>query len=140
MKTTKLRFTILAATTFLAACQSQPQSTAQPSPTTVPVVVSTTTTPAAANPSFDKWLGQWNGPEGTFLVLARNGEKYDIKIQSLDGPNNYEGVAVGNAIQFTRAGKLETIHAGNGQETGMKWLLDKNDCLIVKEGEGFCRK
>jgi hypothetical protein len=35
--------------------------------------------------------------------------------------------------------KTESIHAGNGEDTGMKWLLDKKNCLIIKYGEGFCR-
>jgi uncharacterized lipoprotein YbaY len=95
--------------------------------------------PAAASNPTDKWLGQWNGPEGTFLILSRNGDKYAVKIQSLDGPATYEGVPAGNQINFTRDGKTESIVAGSGQKTGMKWLLDKKNCLIIKTGEGFCR-
>ena len=98
-----------------------------------------TTAPAAANNPTDKWLGQWNGPEGTFLLLSKNGDKYAVKIQSLDGPATYEGDPAGDRIHFTRDGKTESIVAGSGQETGMKWLLDKKNCLIIKTGEGFCR-
>jgi hypothetical protein len=54
----------------------------------------------------------------------------------LDG---YEGVATAGGIRFPRNGKTESIHAGNGEDTGMKWLLDKKNCLIIKYGEGFCR-
>jgi putative lipoprotein len=98
--------------------------------------------PATSNaPDFptDLWLGQWNGPEGTYLLLAKNGDKYVVKIRSLDGLDTYEGVAAGERIQFTRDGKAESIRAGSGEETGMKWLLDKKNCLIIKTGEGFCR-
>jgi hypothetical protein len=87
----------------------------------------------------DTWLGQWNGPEGTSLQLARSGDKYQITIQSLDGPATYEGIAAGDHIQFVRGGKTESIRTGSGKETGMKWLLEKKDCLIIQEGEGFCR-
>jgi hypothetical protein len=92
-----------------------------------------------ANEVPDSWLGQWNGPEGTFLQLARSGDTYAITIQSLDGPATYEGIAVGDHIEFVRGGKTESIRAGSGKETGMKWLLEKKDCLVIQEGEGFCR-
>lgn len=72
-------------------------------------------------------------------MLAKNGTKYAVEMHSLDGPATYEGTAVGDRIEFQRDGKSESIHAGNGQETGMKWLLDKKNCLIIRTGEGFCR-
>jgi hypothetical protein len=53
--------------------------------------------------------------------------------------DTYDGVATADGIQFTRDGKAESIRAGNGEGTGMKWLLDKKNCLIIKYGEGFCR-
>lgn len=62
-----------------------------------------------------------------------------LKIQSLDSLDAYEGVATADGIRFTRNGKTESIHAGNGEDTGMKWLLDKKNCLIINYGEGFCR-
>jgi hypothetical protein len=62
-----------------------------------------------------------------------------VEIHSLDGPATYDGISAGDRIEFQRNGKMESIHSGNGQETGMKWLLDKNNCLIIKTGEGFCR-
>ena len=33
----------------------------------------------------------------------------------------------------------ETITATDGEATGMKWLLDKQNCLTVRSGEGYCR-
>jgi len=98
-----------------------------------------TVTPNEPDSPTDLWLGHWNGPEGTYLLLAKNGDKYVVKIRSLDGLDTYEGVAAGDRIQFTRDGKAESIRAGSGEETGMKWLLDKKNCLIIKTGEGFCR-
>ncbi len=99
---------------------------------------STAATPAANNVT-DKWLGKWVGPEGTYLELSKNAGKYVVLINSLDGPATYEGMSAGDRIEFQRDGKTESIRAGNGHATGMKWLMDKTNCLIVKTGEGFCR-
>ena len=74
------------------------------------------------------------------MLLSKRDEQYVVKIQSLDGPATYEGVAAGDRIEFKREGKTESIRAGSGRETGMKWLLEKKDCLIIREGEGFCRE
>ena len=87
----------------------------------------------------DEWLGQWNGPEGTFLRLEGGKGTYEITIQDLDGPRTYQGIAVGAQIQFERNGEKETIRATDGTETGMKWLSDKSDCLTIRRGEGYCR-
>jgi heat shock protein HslJ len=87
----------------------------------------------------NRWLGRWEGPEGTFLQLAKNGDKYVVEIQDLDGPKTFEGFGDGHRIRFTRDGKTEFISAGDGQATGMKWLADKKNCLLTKQGEGWCR-
>ena len=94
-------------------------------------------TQASSTP--DQWLGKWIGPEGTYLLLVKEGDGYTVEIQSLDGPASYVGSPAGERIDFTRNGIPESIHAGDGEATGMKWLLDKKNCLIVKTGEGFCR-
>lgn len=94
---------------------------------------------AALEVGFGNWLGKWTGPEGTSLEIARKGNGFALTIQSLDGVETFEGSGKGDRILFTRAGKAESIRAGNGQETGMKWLLDKKNCLVVKSGEGYCR-
>jgi hypothetical protein len=100
---------------------------------------STSAAAASSDPATDKWLGQWTGPEGTFLRLEGGKGRYEITIQNLDGPRTFQGSAVGAQIQFERDGVKETIHATNGVETGMKWLSDKLDCLTVRPGEGYCR-
>jgi len=92
----------------------------------------------------DKWKGQWNGPEGTFLRIDGGAGNYNLTIQNLDGQLTYTGigivVGVDEEIQFERNGIRETIHASNGAQTGMKWLSDKSDCLTIRVGEGYCRK
>jgi hypothetical protein len=87
----------------------------------------------------ETWLGRWMGPEGTFLHLSRNGDRYEVTIQDLDGPKTYPGKAAGDHLEFQRNGHVESIRATNGQETGMKWLQEKQNCLTIRSGEGFCR-
>lgn len=94
---------------------------------------------AGSVPLPDRWLGQWNGPEGTFLKLSGGQGRYDITIQNLDGPRSFTGRAAGEHIEFERNGQRETLRATDGQATGMKWLADKKDCLSVRPGEGYCR-
>jgi hypothetical protein len=87
----------------------------------------------------DGWLGRWDGPEGTFLQLSRTGDQLVVVIQDLDGPKRFAGFVEGKRIRFERDGKTEYIFAGDGEATGMKWLVDKKDCLLTKKGEGWCR-
>ena len=125
------------------ACQDHKKSVTAPSGannTSVNSSPTRTTETTAATSVTDKWMGKWVGPEGTFLQLSKEGNKYSVKIQSLDGAETYEGIATGDRIQFTRDGKTEAIRAGTGKETGMKWLLEEKNCLIIRDGEGFCRK
>jgi hypothetical protein len=89
--------------------------------------------------SDNKWMGRWSGPEGTYLELSRSGDRISIHIENLDNVKRYEGTAAADSISFVRDGKVETIHAGNGRQTGMKWLADKKDCLVIRSGEGYCR-
>jgi len=95
--------------------------------------------PSRADAVTDKWLGQWSGPEGTFLRLTGGSGKYEIVIQNLDGPRNFQGRTDGDRIHFERDGVKESIRATNGADTGMKWLADKTNCLTIKTGEGYCR-
>lgn len=95
--------------------------------------------PAPAVAAADRWLGKWNGPEGTFLQLAGGNGKYEVTIQNLDGPRTFQATAVGDRFEFERDGVRESVRASGGAETGMKWLSEKKDCLTVKAGEGYCR-
>jgi len=85
------------------------------------------------------YTGKWTGPEGTALTILPNGKDYTVTVRNLDGPRDFAGSAVADGIQFTRDGKTFVIHKGDGAATGMKWLADKKDCLIVETGEGYCR-
>jgi hypothetical protein len=87
----------------------------------------------------DNWVGQWRGPEGTSLRIAKQEVGYEITVTNLDGPREFHGLAADEVIEFERDGVVETLQAADGKATGMKWLADKHDCLVVKPGEGYCR-
>lgn len=123
----------LSAALLLAACQDS-NTTIPPPPPASPAPAA----PAPA-PATDEWAGQWNGPEGTFVRITGSGGQYEVTIQNLDGPRTFAGTAVGDKIEFQRDGKTQTLRASNGEQTGMKWLAEKKDCLVVRAGEGYCR-
>ena len=87
----------------------------------------------------DAWLGQWTGPEGTMLLIAGGQGEYEVTVRNLDGPRVFAGHGAVNGIAFERDGSAELIRATDGPGTGMKWLTEKRDCLVIRPGEGFCR-
>lgn len=89
--------------------------------------------------TFEAWLGQWNGPEGTYLKLEKSGEGYGVTIKDLDKEERYLGVVSDNSIRFNRNNVEEHLTLVPGSESGMKWLTDKPYCLRVKIGEAYCR-
>jgi hypothetical protein len=89
----------------------------------------------------DRWNGIWPGVEGTSLALGIDGDNVEVNIRDLDNVvKTYEGKKVGSHIEFTRNNVLEKIKFGDGKASGMKWFADKKKCLVIKSGEGFCRK
>lgn len=90
----------------------------------------------------DTWVGRWVGPEGTSLMISKDTVKprYILSIQSLDYLKTYLARPVNNHLKFKRDKKVELVVFGKGTETGMKWLQDKQECLIIQPGEAFCRK
>lgn len=93
-------------------------------------------------PPTDAWIGKWIGVEGLVLDVQPAGDpgNYVLSVTLLDGTKSYEGTAQGDAIRFTRDGRTETIRAATGDETGLKWLAGKQNCLMIQRGEGFCRE
>lgn len=112
-----------------------PPSNALPPPEMEVVPPSETALPT------DAWIGKWVGVEGLALDIEPGSAagKYALIVTLMDGTGRYEGVAADDAIGFTRNGKAETIRAVAGAETGLKYLADKQDCLMIRPGEGFCR-
>ncbi len=72
-------------------------------------------------------------------MIEGDASGYQITIRNLDGPRTFAGSAVNAQIQFERDGVKEVIRATNGNDTGMKWLAGKSDCIAVRAGEGYCR-
>jgi len=121
---------LLAIMLITAGCQTHTGRTAE-------TELQPNATAAQAVP--DQWMGRWDGPEGTFLNLSRDGSKYTVVIQDLDGPRSFEGVGDHGRVRFVRDGKTEYLVAGDGKASGMKWLADKKHCLLTRAGEGWCR-
>ncbi|PZO88771.1 MAG: hypothetical protein DI626_00995 [Micavibrio aeruginosavorus] len=92
-------------------------------------------------PPIDNWEGRWTGVEGTYLDIRKAPQDgaYEVAIRDLDAERTFTATASGNGLKFTRDNVEENITAGNGEQTGMKWLTDKKDCLVIKTGEGYCR-
>lgn len=79
--------------------------------------------------------GRWTGVEGTWAEVSPT----KVTISNLDGPTSYDARAENGAVVFERDGQTLTIKKGSGDETGMKWLAGKKDCIVVAANEGYCR-
>src|SRR5688500_9468646 len=87
---------------------------------------------APATDVSKRWLGQWNGPEGTWLRIDHEGAAYAVTIRDLDGEKTFPALPREDGLEFERAGMAETLRATDGAGTGMKWLAEKTDCLAVR--------
>ena len=87
------------------------------------------------------WAGKWTGPEGLYVIITPGTEgKIALEMQSdLDTKGSYEGTATAGGISFKRGDETLTLKKATGDETGLKYLAGKKNCLMVKSGEGFCR-
>ncbi|ESQ91992.1 hypothetical protein ABAC460_03590 [Asticcacaulis sp. AC460] len=131
----------------LAACSPKTETSTTTTTTTTTSVIaeSAATSITSAEASFiessaslDTFTGKWTGPEGTSLTVTPNGGTYKVTVVNLDGPRDFAGIGVDNGIKFTRDGQAFTIRKGTGDDTGMKWLAGKKDCIVVALGEGYC--
>ena len=106
-----------------------------------PAPVAAIETSAPAVPSYADWVGTWTGPEGLFVTVTdAGGGRYTLEMQSdLDTRATYSGTGTAEGIAFERAGEPKVLRKATGDETGLKWLAGKRDCLMVQDGEGFCR-
>lgn len=95
-------------------------------------------------PERDAWLGTWAGVEGTMLKIEKGDVPGRYRITNKwaldeDATGVFRGYATPTGIAFRRSGERKRLVAGDGLRTGLKWLADKKDCLIVAPGEGYCR-
>lgn len=120
----------------LAACNpsAQQDASAELAQPAVP-------TTAEALPDHADWAGRWIGVEGMFLEIVPVGDgTYSLTMQSdLDTLRTYEGRDTADGIAFERGGKELLLKSASGDETGLKYLAGKDDCLVVAKGEGYCR-
>ncbi len=140
---------ILAGTTalvLLAGCEkAEAPAPAQTSTTEVPVETvpsdDAAADPATAPHRFASWAGKWTGVEGMYATITPTEPgKYRLEMQSdLDTKGSYDGEDSEHGITFKRGGQGLSLHRGSGDETGLKYLAGKKECLIVKPGEGYCR-
>jgi hypothetical protein len=62
-------------------------------------------------------------PGGAILKVEKKGDKYEIEIKTKDGSKKFEGTAKGDAIEFVRNGKTETIKAASSR--GNRLQMDR---------------
>ena len=131
---------VLSTLALLTACDQDAKSPAKPAPPSVQATL------APETPPTDKWIGQWIGVEGLHLTIAKDDNigrgHYLLTMQyGLDAEDagTFKGEAAEDGIAFTRPDGPQSLRAGDGAATGLKWLADKKDCLIVATGEGYCR-
>ena len=110
---------------------------------TVPPEGAEATDPATAPHRFASWAGKWTGVEGMYATITP-GEpgKYKLEMQSGTDEStkgSYDGGDSEHGIKFKRGTEELSLRRGNGDETGLKYLAGKKECLIVKSGEGYCR-
>lgn len=108
---------------------------------TVPAEGNEVADPATAAHRFESWAGKWTGVEGMYVTIATaEPGKYKLEMQSdLDTKGTYDGEDSEHGIKFKRGNEELSLHRGSGDETGLKYLAGKKECLIVKSGEGYCR-
>ncbi|WP_296620869.1 hypothetical protein [Rhizorhabdus sp.] len=143
-----LTFSGLAALVLLAACargeDAQPiENVSVVDQAAVDTLDAEAPADNAASPlPTDAWVGKWIGVEGLVLDVQPAGERgrYVLSVTLLDGTKSYEGTADGDLIRFTRNGRPESVRAATGDQTGLKWLAGKQNCLMIQQGEGFCRE
>ncbi|KFC51562.1 hypothetical protein DK37_00455 [Halomonas sp. SUBG004] len=130
----------LIAVLLLSGCGSNTASSSAPAPDTA------TEQHPSHHQLTDQWIGRWTGVEGLFLDISKNEPAgpghYLLEMQyglDADQRGTFEGQATAEGIRFSRDDGAQLLRAGDGEATGMKWLLEKEDCLVVKTGEGYCR-
>ena len=136
-----------AAMALLTGCEkAEAPAPADTTMTEVPVeTMPSETVPAAdaatAPHRFADWAGKWTGPEGMYVTItAADPGKYKLEMQSdLDTKGTYDGSDSEHGIQFTRGTEKLSLTRASGDETGLKYLAGKKECLKVKDGEGYCR-
>lgn len=128
------RYLVIGAISVIAACTAREEEPALP-----PEAVAVSVAASSAATIGSDFVGRWNGPEGTYAEITALGRGYEVSLQNLDGMRSFKGSVEGEGIRINRDGESLLVVHGSGIDTGMKWLMDKRDCIVVKTGEGYCR-
>lgn len=93
------------------------------------------------HPTAGALAGRWTGPEGTWLeVFPASDTAFNLTFHNMDNNiTQVTGRPVGDKLVFDRKGKTDTLSKATGDQTGMKWLAGKTNCVRVNEGEGYCK-
>lgn len=112
------------------------------SPAASPATSAKADDPAGAEKPSASLEGKWTGVEGTALNVTKDGDKFKVAITNMEGrTETFDGVAKGDSIEFKRKDKIETVKAASGDDTGMKWLAGKKNCVVITKGsEGYCKQ
>ena len=150
MKTNKLRRLAIAlsAITALAVVACEPKTEVKPPASPAPAssaspATSPSGSPAATTPGkAESLVGRWSGADAaSSLNITKKGDKFSIEITGADGMKSFDGTVKGDAIEFTRNGKAESVKAATGSETGVKALEKETNCVVITKGkEAYCRK
>lgn len=133
------RTPLLALPLALAACDAPAPA---PVPRATPTVMPTATPgPTPTTRAASHYVGRWIGVEGMFVdIVPRDAGGVTMTMQwDLDHKGVFPATVTGEGLRFTRGGIAESAVPGDGDDTGLKWLAGKKDCLIVRPGEGYCR-
>ncbi|MBW4331883.1 hypothetical protein KY084_13500 [Stakelama sp. CBK3Z-3] len=94
---------------------------------------------------YDDWIGKWVGVEGTYLDIKKPTDEdseadYELTMQyDLDHKGTFDGTATDHGIAFSRPDGNHVLKKATGDQTGLKYLAGKRNCVMVKQGEGYCR-
>lgn len=122
------------------AVSATPSPSVEPAPTPAAEAMPTPPATEAAMLEAD-YLGRWTGVEGMYLDIAsKPGGGVRVQMQwDLDHRGTFDGSVTAEGLRFMRDGVAETAVPGIGDATGLKYLAGKQDCLVVKPGEAYCR-
>ncbi|WP_066798654.1 hypothetical protein [Sphingomonas soli] len=97
---------------------------------------------AEATRGYDAWIGRWRGVEGMYLEISKGAGPGQYRLEmayTLDDEGSFDGVGTFDGIAFTRPDGKHVLRASDGDAIGLKYLDGEKNCLMVKEGEGYCR-
>lgn len=122
----------------LSACQKQPTTTVSESPVTTP---STTTadTPMIDQSPASAWVGRWDGQDGSYLDVTAERGHYVVVIRNLDGEQVFLAAPNKAGLSFSRQGEALFLKVADQQASQVPWAKADQMCLMVKQGEGYCR-